>query len=151
MSKLRKGIPSYDEYLQKYREKGFQLMAKGYSMYDQVMSKSEYEANYMALYNDHMAEKAEGKRKQVKRLDVLRDLVNDQAYQFTKKQALNQFRAAKKLGYKTNLFRLMVGDKELGNLIRERADVLESEGIDKKTIRLIISEEYYGSEKQGME
>lgn len=138
-----KKIPDYSSYIKAYNKKAAQLAKKGYSMYDTMLSYDEYRTMYTALKNTRMQEIAEGKR--VKATNIMRDLVNKQAYQFTRRQAIAQHRAASELGYRATLQRLMVGDANLSDLIRQQADVYKSEGYSSKEVALIISQEYFGS------
>lgn len=142
---MKKGqIPEYKEYLKAYSKKANSLAARGYSMYDTQLSYDEYKTTYTALRNMRFEEVKSGKRSKV--TNVMRDLVNKQAYQFSKKQALAQHVAAKELGYKTTLQNLMVGDTKLSDLIKAQADVYKAAGFNSSEISLIISQEYFGSE-----
>lgn len=141
---MKKGqIPEYKAYLKAYHEKANQLAKKGYTMYDTVLSYDEYRTMYTALRNTRLQEIAEGRR--VKATNIMRDLVNKQAYQFSMKQAKAQHVAAKELGYKSTLQNLMVGDQNLSDLLKQQADVYKAAGYNSKEIALIISQEYFGS------
>lgn len=137
---MKKGqIPEYSAYLKAYNNKAMQLAKRGYSMYDSAFSYEEYQVTYVALRNTKIQETG-------KATNIMRDLVNKQAYQFTYKQAKAQHQAAKELGYKTSLQNLMVGDKNFAQLIKDQADVYKEAGYSSKEISLIISQEYFGSE-----
>lgn len=137
-------MPSYETYVRAYREKQNQLARRGYRMYDELMSASEYATQYTALRNDQLKDVAAGRRKRAG--NVLRDLVNDQAYQFTKKQAMKQLEVAKQFGHKTNIQRLMSGtDTEFTRILQEQRQLLKEEGYSNQEINLIMSQEYFGS------
>lgn len=137
-------MPSYQKYVDAYMAKSNQLAKQGYSMYDQMYSAEEYVTNYLGLRADQAVDVALGKRKRTG--NILRDLVNDQAYQFTKRQALKQLEAAKQLGHRTTIQQLMAGDKVLGDILKAQRDILKQQGYSNKEVNLIISQEYFGSE-----
>lgn len=142
---MKKGqIPEYSAYLKAYDAKALQLAKRGYTMYDTRLSYEEYKVTYTALRNTRLQEIAAGKR--VKATNIMRDLINKQAYQFSRKQAIAQHVAAKELGYKTTLQNLMVGDTKLSDLIKAQADVYKKAGYSSSEIALIISQEYFGSD-----
>lgn len=136
-------IPSYSKYVEAYAAKANQLAKRGYQMYDQMMDASEYIANYQALRNDQLRDIQLGKRKTAG--NILRDLVNDQAYQFSKKQAMRQLEVAKQFGYKTNVQKLMAGDAGLGDILEAQKDLLRKQGLSNREVNLIMSQEYFGS------
>lgn len=141
---MKKGqIPKYTDYLKAYNKKANQLAKRGYSMYDSQLSYDEYHTVYTALRNTRLDEVARGERSKV--TNVMRDLVNKQAYQFTKKQAMAQHKAAEELGIKSTLQGLMVGNENLSKIIKEQSDLLKSTGLSNKEVQLIISQEYFGS------
>lgn len=131
------------KYVSEYKKKANQLAKRGYQMYDDLMDVTEYTSTYLALRTDQKQEVALGMRK--KAGNILRDLINDQAYKFTKKQAERQLLAAKQFGYRTNIQKLMAGDSELGKIIDEQKQLLKENGYSNKEIALIISQEYFGS------
>lgn len=138
-----KRIPSYDTYVKNYISKANQLAKHGYSMYSDMYSANEYYTQYISLRNDQVEQVMKGKRKRA--ANVMRDLINDQAYKFSKKQAEKQLEVAKQFGYKTTVNKLMVGDPGLKTIIDQQANLLKEQGYSNKEIHLIISQEYFGS------
>lgn len=138
-----KRIPSYDTYVKNYMSKANQLAKHGYSMYSEMYSANEYYTQYISLRNDQVKQVMQGKRKRA--ANVMRDLINDQAYQFSKKQAEKQMEVAKQFGYKTTVNKLMVGDPGLKTIIDQQVNLLKEQGYSNKEIHLIISQEYFGS------
>ena len=136
-------IPSYETYVKAYYDKQQQLAKKGYSMYDTLFSVEEYQANYQALRNTQLEQKTAGKRKTVK--NVLRDLVNDQAYAVTRQQALHLRKAGKQFGLNLKLAEIMSDPSQLNQILKEQRELLKQEGYSSKEISLIISQEYFGS------
>lgn len=136
-------IPEYKTYVNAYYKKAKQLAKRGYSMYDTLMSYSEYQVTYTALRNTRAEVVMAGERKA--NTNIMRDLINRQAYQFTRKQAIAQHTAAKQLGIKATIQNLMVGNEQLGNIIRDQRKLLLESGLTNKETELIISQEYFGS------
>lgn len=137
-------MPDYTKYVKAYNNKKAALAKKGYTMYDsQMYSPAEYRTIYQATLNTQKKQVAEGKRGRTGM--VIRDMVNDQAYQFTREQARAQQKAAKQLGVKANLQDIMTGSTQLGDLLKDEEKVLRDAGLSEKEIRLTISQEYFGS------
>lgn len=137
-------IPSYETYIKAYTAKQAQLAKKGYSMYDTAFSASEYVEQYTALKNKQLAQVAAGQRKGA--ANILRDLVNDQAYATTRGQALSLKKAGEQLGVKMKLSDIMTDPSKISNIISEQRRLLIESGLSSKEASLVISQEYFGSE-----
>lgn len=136
-------IPSYETYVKAYEKKKTQLAKKGYSMYDEMLSASEYQISYTALRNDQLEQVAAGKRKGAS--NILRDLVNDQAYKLTRQQALNMRKAARRAGMEYTLADLQTGTINFSSILDEKRWNLIAKGYSKGEAALLISQEYFGS------
>lgn len=136
-------IPSYETYVKAYTAKQAQLAKKGHSMHDTQFSYDEYVEQYQALRNTQLAQIAEGKRTTAK--NILRDLVNDQAYAVSRKQALNLKKAGEQFGMKRKLADIMSDPNAITGVIKEQRRLLIESGLSSKEAALIISQEYFGS------
>lgn len=138
-------IPSYQKYLEEFYKKKQQLAKKGLSMYDATpLTTEELIDTYTALRNDRLEEVRLGKRKATSNL--LRDLVNEQAYSTSRRQAINLMKAARTAGIKTSVQELMVDDYKVQSVLREMNDRLKEEGLTSSEIALLIGQEFFGSE-----
>lgn len=137
-------IPSYESYVKAYTAKANQLAKKGYSMYDTMFSAGEYVEQYVSLKNTQVEMIKKGQRKTAG--NILRDLVNDQAYAVTRKQALKLRKAGAEFGLKFKLNKIMNDPSEISELLRQQRQLLIDQGLSSKEASLIISQEYFGSD-----
>ena len=143
MAKGRK-MPEYDTYVKAYLKKENQLAQKGYSMTDTIYSKADYEWMYKNTLKQQQEEVKRGERSRTGM--IIRDMVNDQAYRISKKQARAQQQAGKGLGIKRSIQKYMMEDTDFQEKLNERAGELYMEGRTGKEVQLIIGQEYFGSE-----
>lgn len=143
MPKGRK-IPEYDTYVRAYLKKEDQLAQKGYAMTDTLYSKADYEWMYKNTLKQQQEEVKHGERTRTGM--IIRDMVNDQAYKISKKQARAQQKAGKELGINGSIQKYMMEETDFQEKLIERADELRKEGKTGKEIQLIIGQEYFGSE-----
>lgn len=141
-------MPTYQQYVYQYQNKKAQLERKGYTMTDKMYSKSDYEWMYRSAFKKQKQEVLLGKRKTVN--NVLRDMINDQAYAYSRKQALSFKKAAEDLGQeKQALMEYMMYSKASTNitdLIEEEAKKLYKMGKTSKEVALFIGQTFFGSE-----
>ena len=76
---------SYDSYKRQYEENQKKLATNGLTMKQRMLSKDEFEARYTQYKNERDMEIAEGKRKTLG--NITRDIVDDQTYKLSVKQA----------------------------------------------------------------
>lgn len=136
-------IPSYSTYVAAYTAKANQLAKKGYSMYDTMFSAGEYIEQYTSLKNTQVEMIRQGKRKTAG--NILRDLVNDQAYAVTRRQAIHLRKAGEEFGVKMKLAEIMSDPSKISNIIGDQRRLLIAQGYTSKEASLIISQEYFGS------
>lgn len=137
-------IPSYESYVASYQKKQNQLAKRGYEMYDILYSKAEYEVMYKAYRSERLEQVDRGERKAA--TNVMRDLVNDQAYRFSKAQAIKQVEAAKVLGSKISILKAMHGDTRLGEILKAQKEMYLEQGMSTGEANLLISQIYFGSD-----
>lgn len=145
MNRKRGGrnAPSYAEYVYQYKNKQAQLAKKGYTMADTMYTKADYEWMYQNVLNKQKTEVKLGERTRTG--PILRDLINDQAYQLTKKQAVAAQKAAKSKGLKGTLQDFMMDKSGLQQLIKDDAKMLYKQGKSSKEVAIYIGQTYYGS------
>lgn len=142
MARGRK-MPAYETYVAAYLKKEEKLAEKGYSMTDTLYSKADYEWMYKNTLRQQQQEVKEGKRGRTGM--IIRDMVNDQAYKISKKQALAQQKAGKELGVKGSIQKYMMEDTDFQEKLNERAGQLYAAGMTGQEVALIIGQEYFGS------
>lgn len=142
MAKGRK-MPEYNTYVKAYLKKEEQLAKKGYAMTDTLYSKADYEWMYKNTLKQQQAEVKAGQRGRTGM--IIRDMVNDQAYKISKKQARAQQQAGKELGVKGSIQKYMMEDTDFQEKLNERAAQLYMDGKTGQEVALIIGQEYFGS------
>lgn len=143
MPKGRK-MPEYDVYVRAYQKKENQLAKKGFTMTDTLYSKSDYEWMYKNTLAQQKKEVKLGERKRTGM--IIRDMVNDQAYEISGKQAKALQRAGKELGLKGSLQDYMKKKASLQEFIDDEAGKLYAEGKTSKEVSLLIGQKYFGSD-----
>ena len=143
MPKGRK-IPDYNTYIQAYLKKETQLAKRGFSMTDTMYSKSDYEWMYKNTLAKQKQEVKMGDRKRTGM--IIRDMVNDQAYELTGKQAKALQKAGKAMGLKGSLQDYMMKKADLQELIDADAANYYMQGKTSKEVAILIGQKYYGSE-----
>lgn len=76
---------SYESYKNQYNAKKRQLAANGIEMNQRLLSKAEFDAQYNRILNRRKSEVTLGKRKTTG--NITRDIVNQQAFALSAKQA----------------------------------------------------------------
>lgn len=145
MANKNKRLPSYDTYVKQYLDKENKLAKLGYSMHDQggMLTASEFYDMYYRLKSERQLEIKEGTRKSLSQ--ITRDIVNQQAYHTSKKQAERIREAVSKLGGKVSVQKVMMGDPETTRLLREQYSLLKESGLSGSEAGLIMAQEYFGS------
>ena len=133
--------PSYSTYLRMYEEKRQALAKKGYDMDERMYSEREFFESYEAVKND-MLEKGK------KPSNITRQLVTNQAYAVSYKEATAIYHAYKNIGEPHKLLDIQTGRISGDNLYKvssERYNQLKKEGKTSKEAQIIISTEIWGS------
>ena len=141
----KKSGPSYDSYLRQYYQKQNQLAKKGLQMRDSVMSEKEFKFAYNLMKRDYQELINQGKRKALG--NITRDLVSNQAYEFTREQYYKYIKAFKKLGFKFSQeqIRANQGIREAFVSLQNEYSVLKESGLTGKEAGLVLAQEYFGS------
>lgn len=137
--------PSYETYVKQYVEKESKLARMGYSMHDTggMLTATEFYDMYYRMKMERQLEIKAGTRKSLSQ--ITRDIVNQQAYTTSKKQAEKIKEAVSKLGGKVSIQKVMLGDPETTRLLREQYQILRESGLSGTEAGLIMAEEYFGS------
>ena len=133
--------PSYQTYLKQYENRRAALARKGYSMDERAYTEREYYEAYEAVKQDMIAE---GK----KPANITRQLVTNQAYVTSYKEAMVAYRAYRNIGEPHKLLDIYTGRvsrDSLYNATSERYKQLKKEGKTGKEAQMIIATEIYGS------
>lgn len=142
---------SYESYKQQYLEKQAKLASKGISMADTMLSKAEFDDRYTRYLNTAQDEISSGKRKVVG--NITRDIIDDQAYQYSRKQA-QVFKTAWKethQGSKAPTLQKLRAGAEFGGadpdweVIKTRQQELLNSGMDWNDVQTLIGQEFFGS------
>lgn len=141
----KKSGPSYDSYLRQYYQKQNQLAKKGLQMRDSVMSEKEFKFAYNLMKRDYQELISQGKRKALG--NITRDLVSNQAYEFTREQYYKYNKAFKKLGFKFSQeqIRANQGIGEAFVSLQNEYSVLKESGLTGREAGLVLAQEYFGS------
>lgn len=135
-SKTRKttGVTGYAAYKQLYREKAKQLAAKGRTMDDHMLKKSEWEVYKIAAQNQRKAEGLKGPG------NINRDLVNRQAYKYSYAQARANQRAIKAYNEEIRQYNLTAPPGQKKQLIKANINQLRSGEYDMTFLKQIYHE-----------
>lgn len=136
-----RGKINYDSYKKQYLEKQQSILSKGGTMDQRMLSEKEFKARYKAMMNDRKKEISDGTRKKLG--NITRDLVEDQAYKYSKKQAATFRKTVKQKGT-IQEYRLGIISMDWDE-IENRRDALEAQGLSFKEISHAISQEFFGS------
>lgn len=158
----------YRAYVRDYKRMAKKLAKEGGKPADPMMSKLEYYTNYEFKYQDRLEDVAAKKRKTVG--DINREMIKEQTYKLTKKQAEGYLKMLEQRGYITekNGKKYYVGSagediqgpskKEatirnaritaipyLEEEIKSRYNQLRGNGVDGYAASKIIGQEFFGS------
>ena len=134
---------NYESYKAAYRKKQVMLTKKGLSMYDQMLTKSEFEAVYEATRNDLKAMVKKGERKVIG--NVTQTIVTEQTYEYTQKQGKALAEYAKATGQNLTQQQIRAGELDW-SMLEDRQIELREQGLSPRDIRKTIGQEYFGSE-----
>ena len=134
---------NYNSYKNAYRKKQNILTAKGLTMYDSMLTKSEFEAVYEATRNQLKDEVAKGKRKVIG--NVTQTIVTNQSYEYSQKQGKALAEYAKETGQKLTQSQIRAGLIDWAPLEARQAE-LRAIGIKGKDLRDQIGQEFFGSD-----
>lgn len=133
---------NYDSYKAAYRKQQAKLTRKGLSMYDSMLTKSEFEAVYEATRNDLKAQVAKGDRKVIG--NVTQTIVTEQTYEYSQKQGKALAKYAKESGQKLTQQQIRAGQIDWSALETRQAE-LKAAGLTGSEINTMIGQEYFGS------
>lgn len=136
-------LRGYDAYAHLYEEKRKDFARRGYQMASPKMSKIEYEATYEAYRNVRQGDVDLGKRKTIG--DINREIVKNQSYEYTERQARGYKAYLAKSGQKAKINDIRAGMINW-DLIEKRRDELALDGATQSIIASTISQEFFGSE-----
>lgn len=138
----------YNLYKLRFSEKVDMMRAKGLPVYnDKPLSKREYLAEYDAIKYTFV-------EKGIKKTNILREVINEQVYEYSSAKAASVARALLKEGVEKNYITALghirsgaakISEELLYSAIEERRSQLKTLKYDKKSIRKIISKEFWGS------
>lgn len=134
---------NYDSYKISYRKQQAKLTRKGLSMYDSMLTKSEFEAVYEATRNDLKAQVAKGDRKVIG--NVTQTIVTEQTYEYSQRQGKALAKYAKESGQKLTQQQIRAGQIDWSALENRQAE-LKAAGLTGSEIKIMIGQEYFGSE-----
>lgn len=134
---------NYDSYKEAYRKQQNKLTRKGLTMYDSMLTKSEFEAVYEATRNDLKAQVAKGDRKVIG--NVTQTIVTEQTYEYSQKQGKALAKYAKESGQKLTQQQIRAGQINWSVLEARQAE-LKAAGLTGSEIKTVIGQEYFGSE-----
>lgn len=143
MAKSVKG-PNYDAYKAAYKKEAAKLAKKGLSMYVRMYTEIEFRTMYRARRNKFVSLVASGKRKVVG--NVTESLVRSQAYEYSYAQGQKLLKAAKATGQSLNIYQIRSGGMFDWDMIEQRREELISSGLSNDKVKLIIGQEFFGSE-----
>lgn len=133
---------NYESYKKAYMKKQNMLTKKGLSMYDQMLTKSEFEAVYEATRNDLKAMIKKGKRAVIG--NVTQTIVTEQTYEYTKKQGKALAEYAKATGQTLTQQQIRAGQLDW-SMLEDKQNELRALGLSKAEVREQIGNLYFGS------
>ena len=150
---------SYNKYVELYRKREAMLDERGYEMYDEMLTFTEYKTAAPEMRNTLKERIRRGERKSVG--DVNKALVSEQAYELSEEQGYAIFNFLKEnadkygIEYSTKninsiLIQIRQGEwlrEEVGlwDLIRDYRKDLFSQGLSKEEVRQQVSSTFFGS------
>lgn len=134
---------NYESYKAAYKKQQNKLNRKGLTMYDSMLTKSEFEAVYEATRNDLKAQVASGDRKVIG--NVTQAIVTEQTYEYSQRQGKALAIYAKESGQKLTQQQIRAGQIDW-TLLENRQAELKAAGFTGGEINFIIGFEYFGSE-----
>lgn len=144
-NKYKSTLRGYDAYVQNYKKAEAELKKKGLTMADKMYNKLEYKTTYKAIKNDREKAIAKGERKTIGNIN--REMIKDQTYEFTQKQAKAMQKAIERqTGNKYRLQDIRAKKYEIDwNEIDLRKAELKEMGLNFLEIKQVIGKEYFGS------
>ena len=134
---------NYESYKAAYRKKQNMLTRKGLQMYDQMLTKSEFEAVYEATRNDLKEMVKKGDRKVIG--NVTQTIVTEQTYEYTQRQGKALAEYAKATGQNLTQQQIRAGQLDW-TMLEDRQIELRAQGLSPRDVRKTIGQEYFGSE-----
>lgn len=134
---------NYESYKVAYRKKQNMLTRKGLQMYDQMLTKSEFEAVYEATRNDLKEMVKKGDRKVIG--NVTQTIVTEQTYEYTQRQGKALAEYAKATGQNLTQQQIRAGQLDW-TMLEDRQIELRQQGLSPRDVRKTIGQEYFGSE-----
>ena len=150
---------SYNKYVDLYRKREDMLAERGYEMYDEMLTFTEYKTAAPEMRNTLKERIRRGERKSVG--DINKALVSEQAYELSEEQGYAIFNFLKEnadkygIEYSTKninsiLIQIRQGEwlrEEVGlwDLIRDYRKDLFSQGLSKEEVRQQVSSTFFGS------
>lgn len=150
---------SYNKYVDLYRKREAMLAERGYEMYDEMLTFTEYKTAAPEMRNTLKERIRRGERKSVG--DINKALVSEQAYELSEEQGYAIFNFLKEnaakygVEYSTKninsiLIQIRQGEwlrEEVGlwDLIRDYRKDLFSQGLSKEEVRQQVSSTFFGS------
>lgn len=133
---------NYNSYVAAYNKKKTQLAKKGLTMYDTMLTKTEFEYKYAAVRADLKELTKAGKRKVIG--NVTQYIVSEQTYELSQSQGKKLVEVSKKFGEKLTLQQARAGyfNWDMIKYFRSEAKKL---GLSNAEIQLVISQEFFGS------
>ena len=134
---------NYESYKNAYMKKQNMLTKKGLSMYDQMLTKSEFEAVYEATRNDLKQLVKEGKRKVVG--NVTQTIVTEQTYEYSQKQGKALAEYAKATGQNLTQQQIRAGQIDW-TMLEDKQIELRAQGLSSREVSQVVGQLYFGSE-----
>ena len=134
--------PSYESYVEQYREKQNKLTAKGLQMYDRMYTEREFDMVYKAIRNDRREMVANGELRSIG--NITREVVTRQAYELSYKQGKSSAEYARRTGQKLTQQQIRAGQVDWSAL-REYQEELEEQGLSSYEISEEIATLLFGS------
>lgn len=132
---------SYDTYRREYFKKRAELEANGLDMPSPIMKRKQWEQTYEATRNDLLGEGKDASH-------TNREIVNNQAYVMSAKQARALTRAGKRIGLNYNYMQIRTGTEDVSE-IYDHADELYKQlrksGYSGSDAKKIVATEIFGS------
>lgn len=130
----------YKRYRSQYNDKAHHMAKKGMTMWDKIMSKTEFQAYYAAAANDLTKKYASEKAKSERVIDYI---VDKQATEISHEQAKAYQKAQKDKGIDISLRKIYT---DLPTMLREENERLLKEGVTNSSERkAIIATVFFGS------
>lgn len=142
--KYKSTLRGYKAYEALYRAKKAEMKKRGYEMAQRKLKKSEWQYAYAAEKSEREDAMASGKRKTIG--DINRQIIKEQTYTFSKKQARGYQEYLKSKGEKATITDIRMGKVGVNwEAITAREQELRSQGWGWGRVHDTISEEFFGS------